>query len=143
MSFLVSTADQALVLAFHYLAAAVVAGVVWRSSRRISRPVGRSLFRALGAIPVLREWHDRVKDHPQELDDVQTTISLLFSLAMCFANAFTHWFWAVNKAAELEVSVTNPGGTYFGVTLYTLEGVVQGLLTIAFISGGLKLFRCD
>jgi hypothetical protein len=116
MSFLVSTADQALVLAFHYLAAAVVAGVVWRSSRRISRPVGRSLFRALGAIPVLREW---------------------------FANAFTHWFWAVNKAAELEVSVTNPGGTYFGVTLYTLEGVVQGLLTIAFISGGLKLFRCD
>ena len=143
MSFLVSTADQALVLAFHYLAAAGVASVVWRSSRRISRPVGRSLFRALGAVPVLREWHGRVKDHPQELDDVQTTISLLFSLAMCFANAFTHWFWAVNKAVELEVSVTNPGGTYFGVTLYTLEGVVQGLLTVAFISGGLKLFRCD
>jgi hypothetical protein len=92
---------------------------------------------------VLRGWHSRVKYHPQEVDDIQTTMSLLFSLAMCFANALTHWFWAVNMAAELEVSVTSPGGTYFGVILYTLEGVVQGLLTVAFISGALKLFRCD
>jgi hypothetical protein len=139
MSFLTNTADQALSLAFHYLAAAGVAVVVWRSSRRISRPIGRSMFRALGAVPVLREWHGRVK----ELDDVQTTMSLLFSLAMCFMNAFTHWFWAVNKVEELEASVTDAGGTYIGVIMYTLEGVVQGLLTIAFISGALKLFRRD
>lgn len=101
------------------------------------------MFRALGAVPMLREWHGRVKEHPQELDDAQTTISLLFSLAMCFVNAFTHWFWAVNKVAELPESLTEKSGTYFGVILYTLEGVVQGLLTIAFISGALKLFRCD
>lgn len=101
------------------------------------------MFRALGAIPVLREWHSRVKDRPQELDDVQTTMSLLFSVVMCFVNAFTHWFWAVNMVAELETSVTEPGGTYIGVIMYTLQGVVQGLLTIAFISGALKLFRCD
>jgi len=101
------------------------------------------MFRALGAVPVLREWQGRVKDRPQELDDIQTTMSLLFSLAMCCTNALVHWFLAVNIAADLEVSVTNPGGTYFGIILCTLEGVVQGLLTIAFISGALKLFRCD
>ena len=143
MSFLASTADQALSLAAHYLAAAGVAALVWRTSRRISRPIGRSMFRALGAVPMLREWHGRVKEHPQELDDAQTTISLLFSLAMCFVNAFTHWFWAVNKVAELPASLSEKDGAYFGVILYTSQGVLQGWLTLAFISGGLKLFRCD
>lgn len=101
------------------------------------------MFRTLGAVPMLRDWHGRVKDHPQELDDVQTTMSLLSSLAMCFANAFTHWFWAVNQVEELPEPLAGKDGVYFGVILYTLEGVVQGLLTIAFISGALKLFRCD
>ena len=80
------------------------------------------MFRALGAVPMLREWHGRVKDRPQELDDVQTTMSLLFSLAMCFANAFAHWFWAMNQVPELPESLTEKGGTYFGVILYTYVG---------------------
>ena len=143
MSFFTESADGALCLAAHCLAAAGVAVVVWRSSRRISRPIGRSMFRALGAVPVLREWHGRVKDHPQELDDVQTTMSLLFSLAMCFVNAITHCFWAVDKVAELPAPVVENGGTYFAVILYTLQGVLQGWLTIAFISGALKVFRRD
>lgn len=101
------------------------------------------MFRALGAVPVLREWHGRVKDHPQELDDVQTTMSLLFSLAMCSMNAITHCSWAVDKVAELPSPVVENGGTYFAVILYTLQGVLQGWLTIAFISGALKVFRRD
>lgn len=143
MSSIANILDQALSLAFHYLAAAGVAAVVWRTSQRISRPIGRTMFRALGAVPLLREWWDRVKGSPQELEDVQTSMSLLFSLAVCFMNASTHWFWATNMAADLEASVTNPGSTYFGVILYTLQGVVQGMVTIAMISGALRLFRVD